>query len=153
LEEQEKTYHLKELNEKAIESGCQDVTPNKLKTIINFWAIKNWIKRQNLENSKNHVAIICAQPKDILQEKLKKRHSLAKFIVEFLYEKIEYNADENAEEILIEFSVIELKESYEKSLELFKFEVTTDDIEDTLFYYQELRQLRLKEDSWLSIIK
>ena len=144
LEEQEKTYHLKELNEKAIESGCQDVTPNKLKTIINFWAIKNWIKRQNLENSKNHVVIICAQPKDVLQEKLKKRHSLAKFIVEFLYEKIDNNADENAEEILIEFSVIELKEAYEKSLELFKFEITTDDIEDTLFYLSRIEAIKIE---------
>ena len=72
LEEKEKTYHLKELNEKAIESGCQDVTPNKLKTIINFWAIKNWIKRQNLENSKNHVVIICTQPKDCFTRKIKK---------------------------------------------------------------------------------
>ncbi len=144
LEEKEKTYHLKELNEKAIESGCQDVTPNKLKTIINFWAIKNWIKRQNLENSKNHIVIICAQPKDVLQEKLKKRHSLAKFIVEFLYGKIDNNADANAEEILIEFSIIELKEAYEKSLELFKFDVTTDDIEDTLFYLSRIEAIKIE---------
>ena len=41
--------------------------------------------------SKNHVIIICTQPKDELQEKLKKRHALAKFIVEFLYEKIDNN--------------------------------------------------------------
>lgn len=144
LEEKEKTYHLKELNEKAIEAGCQDVTPNKLKTVINFWAIKNWIKRQNLENSKNHVVIICTQPKDVLQEKLKKRHSLAKFIVEFLYGKIDNNEDPNEEEILIEFSVIELKEAYEKSLELFKYEVTTDDIEDTLFYLSRIEVIKIE---------
>ncbi len=144
LEEQEKTYHLKELNEKAIESGCHDVTPNKLKAIINFWAIKNWIKRQNLENSKNHIAIICVLPKDVLQEKLKKRHSLAKFIVEFLYEKIDNTADENTEEILIEFSVMELKEAYEKSLELFKFEISTDDIEDTLFYLSRIEAIKIE---------
>ena len=144
LEEQEKTYHLKELNEKAVESGCQNITPNKLKTIINFWGIKNWIKRQNLENSKNHIAIICTQPKDVLQEKLKKRHSLAKFIVDFLYGKIDNNANENAEEILIEFSVIELKDAYEKSLELFKYEVTTDDIEDTLFYLSRIEAIKIE---------
>ncbi|MBN2237884.1 MAG: UvrD-helicase domain-containing protein, partial [Bacteroidales bacterium] len=144
LEEHEKTYHLKELNEKAAELGCQDVTPNKLKTVINFWAIKNWIKKQNQENSKNHVIIICTQPKAVLQEKLKKRHALAKFIVEFLYEKIDNNEDENAVEILIEFSVIELKEAYEKSLELFKFEITTDDIEDTLFYLSRIEAIKIE---------
>ena len=55
FEEQEKTFHLKELNEQASENGCKDVTPNKIKTVINFWAIKNWIKRHNQEYSK----IIC----------------------------------------------------------------------------------------------
>jgi ATP-dependent DNA helicase RecQ len=43
----EKTFHIKELNENAEGKGCKDVTPNKIKTIINFWAIKNWIKRHN----------------------------------------------------------------------------------------------------------
>ena len=144
LEEHEKTYHLKELNEKATEAGCQDVTPNKIKTIINFWAIKNWIKRQNQENSKNHVIIVCAQPKSVLQDNLRKRHGLAKFIVEFLYEKIDDNIDENTVEILIEFSVIELKEAYENSLELFKFDITTDDIEDTLFYLSRIEAIKIE---------
>jgi ATP-dependent DNA helicase RecQ len=49
FEEQEKTFHIKELNEEAEAKGCEGVTTSKLKTIINFWAIKNWIKRQNLE--------------------------------------------------------------------------------------------------------
>ena len=144
LGDHEKTYHLKELNEKGGQSGCHDITPNKLKTIINFWAIKNWIKRQSLENSKNHMVIKCNQTKTILQEKLTRRHALAKFIVEFLYEKIEVNKDDTAGEILIEFSVLELKEAYERSLELFKFEITTDDIEDTLFYLSRIEAVKIE---------
>lgn len=144
LAEQEKTYNLKELNELAVVAGCQYVSPNKIKTIINFWSIKNWIKRQNLEYSKNHIVIICAQPKNVLHEKLKKRHVLAKFIIEFLYEKIDNNADDKAEEILIEFSVVGLKEAYEKSLELFKFEITTEDIEDTLFYLSRIEAIKIE---------
>ena len=42
LEEEETTYYLKVLNEQAELNGCADVTPNKIKTIINFWAIKTW---------------------------------------------------------------------------------------------------------------
>ena len=144
LEENEKTYHLKELNEKAFESGCNDVTPNKLKTVINFWAIKNWIKRQTHENSKNHVIIIRTQPEDVLQDKLKKRQALAKFIVELLYKKIDSKADDNSEEVLIEFSVIELKEAYENSLELFKFDISIDDIEDTLFYLSRIEAIKIE---------
>ena len=76
---------------KLKQKGCEDVSPNKIKTIINFWAIKNWIKRQNLEYSKNHVVVVCLHPKEMLKEKLEKRHELAKFIVEFLYEKSNLN--------------------------------------------------------------
>ena len=61
----EKNYHLKELNEKAMISGCTDVSINKIKIILNFWSIKNWIKRQNLEYSKNHILIIL-EKSDIL---------------------------------------------------------------------------------------
>ena len=87
FEEKEKSFHIKELNEQAEEKGCKDVSPNKIKTIINFWAIKNWIKRHNEDYSKNHVVAIGCQPKEELKEKLEKRHNLAEFIVGYLYEK------------------------------------------------------------------
>src|SRR5690606_34037570 len=87
LEEEEKTYYIKELNEKAEAQGSENVSVSKIKTIINFWAIKNWIKQQNLEYSKNHIAVVCLHPKDILKEKLERRHELAKFLIEFLYDK------------------------------------------------------------------
>lgn len=144
LEEQEKTWHIKELNEKAIEAGCDDITPNKLKTLINFWAIKNWIKRQNLENSKNFIVVKCLQPKSELQEKLKKRQALADFVVRFLYGKISNDIDTSKEEVLIEFSVVELKEAYGKSPELFKFGITADDIEDTLFYLSRIDAIKIE---------
>ena len=47
VDEQEKTLHLKELNEGAATEGCDEVSINKIKTILNFWAIKHWIKRKN----------------------------------------------------------------------------------------------------------
>lgn len=144
LEEQEKIFHLKELNEAAEAEEINDVTPNKIKTIINFWAIKNWIKRKSLE-SRNHIAAICLQPKESLKEKLEKRHELARFIVELLYEKSnEQDDDGNKEERLIEFSVHELKEAYENSLNLFKANISIDDIEDTLFYLSRIEAIKIE---------
>ena len=146
LEEQEKTYHLKELNEQASENGCKDVTPNKIKTIINFWAIKNWIKRHNQEFSKNHILIMCSQPKSVLKEKLERRHYLANFIVNYLYEKTNTNsADETeSEEVLVEFSVHELKEAVEKKIELFRINISIEDIEDTLFYLSRIDAIKIE---------
>src|SRR4030042_1483416 len=109
-----------------------------------------FIKKGDFINRSKSIAEIFRQIEEFFlqqleeQEKLKKRHALAKFIVEFLYDKIENNADENAEEILIEFSVIELKEAYEKSLEFFKFEITTDDIEDTLLYLSRIEAIKIE---------
>jgi ATP-dependent DNA helicase RecQ len=147
FEEQEKNFHIKELNEDAEKKGCKDITPNKIKTIINFWTIKNWIKRQNEQYSKNHVIIVCTQPKDSLQEKLERRHELAKFIVEFLYMKSNLNIakDENEkDEVLVEFSVHELKDEFDKKPKLFEIKISVDDIEDTLFYLSRIDALKIE---------
>lgn len=147
FQEEEKVFHIKELNEAAEEKGYLDVTPNKIRTIINFWAIKNWIRRRNQEYSKNHIVIICNQPKDSLKEKLEKRHELAKFIVDFLYEKSNINvADGEVEkaEVLVEFSVHELKFEFEKRPKLFELKITIEDIEETLFYLSRIEAIKIE---------
>ncbi|MFI2741260.1 RecQ family ATP-dependent DNA helicase [Zhouia sp. PK063] len=147
IEEQEKTFHIKELNEEAEQKDCDDVTPNKIKTVINFWAIKNWIKRQNLQYSKNHIATISLHPKALLKEKLETRHELAKFIIEFLHEKCNLSVSEEKiekEEVLVEFSVHELKSAYENLQSLFKLEISIEDIEDTLFYLSRIDAIKIE---------
>lgn len=145
FDEEEKTFHIKELNESAEEKGYKDVTPTKIKTIINFWAIKNWIKRHNEEYSKNHVTILYVQPKAVVKEKLEKRHELAKFIVEFLYEKSNSSiAEAEKEEVLVEFSVHELKERFEHKPKLFEIKVSIEDIEDALFYLSRIEAIKIE---------
>lgn len=147
IEEHEQTFHLKELNEKTEELGYEDVTPGKIKTIINFWAIKNWIKRQNLAYSKNHVVMLSLHPKESLQEKLEKRHELARFLVEFLHEKSNLNvsaADVGKEEVLVEFSVHELKAAFENSIASFGKKVTIEDVEDALFYLSRIEAIKIE---------
>lgn len=146
MEEREKVFSLKELNEEADTIGIGDVSTNKIKTIINFWSIKNWIKRKNLD-SHNHVAILSLQPKELLKTKLEKRHVLAQFIIELLYEKSNFNSEQDLsakEEALVEFSVHELKEAYESSVSLFKLDIGLDDIEDTLFYLSRIEALKIE---------
>lgn len=145
VEETEKTFHIKELNEDAEMKGCKEVTPNKLRTIINFWAVKNWIKRHNGDYSKNHVVILCVQPKELLKEKLEKRHELATFLVGFLYMKSNLTIVEtDKEEVLVEFSVHELKDEFEKRQTLFQSKVSIEDIEDTLFYLSRIDAIKIE---------
>ncbi|EPR66894.1 RecQ family ATP-dependent DNA helicase [Cyclobacterium qasimii] len=147
FQEEEKSFQIKELNEEAEEIGCEEVNPHKIKTIINFWAIKNWIKRKMQGYSKTHLAVVCIQPKENLKVKLKKRHELAIFLVDFLYSKSfakTSNEVQFKEQVLIEFSVHELKKAYEDSSLLFKLDITTEDIEDTLFYLSRIEAIKIE---------
>ena len=147
FEMEEKIFHIKELNEQAENNGCSDVTPNKLKTIVNFWAIKNLIKRQTVYNSINHIAVLSLYEKDALEAKLQKRHELAQFIVEYLYEKSNLNTEEdecNKEEVLVGFSVLELKEEFESRLTFFNTKASPEDIEDALFYLSRIDALKIE---------
>lgn len=147
LEEQQKEFHLKQLNEDGEKNGCEGINTARIKTTVNFWAIKNWVKRQPLPHSKNHLIVSLLHPGEQLIEKLKKRHELARFIVELLYEKSSMDMAKNEagkDEVLVEFSVHELKEAYENSANLFKMDIDIHDIEDTLFYLSRIEAIKIE---------
>lgn len=146
FEEDEKGFHLKELNEKAENQNIADININKIKTVINFWTIKNWIKYKNAD-SKNHIAVILLHPKEVLKQKIEKRHELAKFIIEILHEKtneIPSESDMIKDEILIQFSIQELITAYENSSNLFKYKINISDIEDTLFFLSKIDAIKIE---------
>ncbi len=147
IEDHEKIFNLKELNEGALENKCTNVNPNKIKTILNFWAIKNWIKRQNQNYSKNHISIVCIQPKENLKERLEKRHLLSEFILKYLFNKIQNTQNSDAtesNEILVEFSVHELRDNYVNESKMFKIDASIEDVEDALFYLSRIEAIKIE---------
>lgn len=147
FEEHEKSFHIKELNEQAEENGCEDISPNKIRTIINFWVIKNWIKRKQQDYSKNHLTVLSNYSETELKDKLDKRLELARFIVDFLYLKSAQNSsleEANKEQVLVEFSVHQLKEEYEKQNTFFKLNIKIADIEDALFYLSRIDAIKIE---------
>jgi len=142
----EQNFHLKQLNEEMEKNGIVETSLKNIKTVFNFWAIKNWAKRKYLDFNKNHTGIILIHRKTDLLQKLQKRKELAGFIIDYLYQKISENPndyEQNKESILVEFSVHELKSAYEKS-EPFSQKITIDDIEDTLFYLSRIDALKIE---------
>ena len=145
INETASTYNLKEINEQLAESGIKDSTLNRLKVILNFWAIKNWIKRQNLDYSKNHIHLSLTILKSEFEDKLKKRHLAAKSITEYLYRKSSELVPQNADDdVLVEFSVQELKEITEKDQGMFSLKFSIDDIEDALFYLSRIDAIKIE---------
>ncbi len=142
ISEVEKTINLKEINEAALAKEIKNVNVRKIKTILNFWEIKNLIKKQNHPGSSNHITVILKINKQQFKEKLARRHQLAVFIVEYLYSKITEN-DRDKTHILVEFSVLELKRHSQNRL-LFAKEIDVEDIEDTLFYLSKIGAIKIE---------
>jgi len=145
LEEQEKILHIKEVNEQAELNGCKDVTPNKIKTLLNFWTIKNWIKRYTKDYNKNHIVAVSCLTKEELKKRLDKLHIIAKFIINYLYNKSDALKKEvENEEVLVEFSVLELQEAFINQPQLFQVKTTIEDIEESLFYLSRIEAIKIE---------
>lgn len=145
--QREDVYHIKELNEKASEKGYADVTPNKIKTVINFWAVKQWLKRQTTEYSRNHITVRSLYDRNSLLSKLERRHEISQFIIEYLYEKVGSASAvirPKNEDVPVEFSVFELKEAFESRITLLDRKITVIDVEDSLFYLSKIEALKIE---------
>lgn len=131
--------NLKELNENALNAGIKSSTVNGIKTIFYYWTIKNYV-RKSLEAASGKISF---EP-EISFEKLKERRrsctDIAKFIVSFLYDRAAENKSEK-EEILVLFSVLELKNAYENAR---LAEVCADDIAEALLYLSKIDSMRLE---------
>jgi hypothetical protein len=91
--------------------------------------------------------MLCLQKKEVLEAKFSKRHEIAQFILEYLYDLSNKNPVEeetNKEEALVEFSVFELKEAYERRYLLINAKAGSEDIEDALFYLARIEALKIE---------
>ncbi len=144
IKREEKTIHIKELNEQAEQFGCKDVTPARVKTLLNLWVISKWIRRQTV--SPNHVAVMGILDRAAIRLKLDKRMVLSQFIVDYLTELSGKNSQGQLnipEEVPVEFSVLELKEQYARQLTLGAAPASCADIEDALFYLSKIGAINI----------
>ena len=106
----------------------------------------HWIKQKTNILNKNHIDIHLLQNKKELIEKFERRKDIAAFIIEYLFDKIKNNPndyEQNKEELLMEFSVHELKNAYNDN-PFYSYEISINDIEDTLFYLSRIDALKIE---------
>ena len=147
LDNQVKGYNIKEINEKAEASGCEQVTLSKIITLLNFWSIKHWIRKETQWNSKNHVAAGLLYSKESLRDKLVKRLELSRFILEYLYTDCAVNPvgkQEDPGNILVEFSVHDLRNRFEKVLRTYSVKTTLDEVEEALYYLSKIEAIKIE---------
>jgi len=139
LYDEEKTYNLKEINE-TLQSEHANTSIKQLGTVLNYFAIKRFIKRTP-EYNKNHVTL---KPYLLLAELLRKsvrRHEIAGFVINYLYSK-PFEKSTQGGELPVLFSVMELKDAFNQSLITEK--ANQEEIEDALYYLLKIGAMKIE---------
>ncbi|MCL2025439.1 MAG: RecQ family ATP-dependent DNA helicase [Leptospirales bacterium] len=141
LDDAEKTYNIKEMNEK-LQTKFSDVSINQLNTVLNYFAIKRLIKRTK-EYSKNHITLKPYFNMAEIQSKSGKRYEIAGVIIDYLYSKVSKGSNaHNREDAVIGFSVLELKDEF--SHNLLGKKAKADEIEDALYYLLKIGAIKIE---------
>jgi ATP-dependent DNA helicase RecQ len=136
------TYNLKELNEQ-ISARVSDCTVSKLRTILNFWAVKNWIKKNHPEGQKNLVDVELVSPLKELNTRFEKRQNLSAYTLRYLTDKAKPDEENSQkEEQVVEFSVSEVAKACQT--QMFGKSTTLDDVEDILFYLSRIEAIKIE---------
>ncbi|MGN0604749.1 MAG: RecQ family ATP-dependent DNA helicase [Oscillospiraceae bacterium] len=131
--------NLKELNEKALAAGIKSSTVNGIKTVFYYWTIKNYIQK-SLDAASGKISFIPEISFEKLKSKRQNCTDIAKFIVSFLFDRALENKSDK-DEILVLFSIMELKNAYESSR---LADISAEDIEDALLYLAKIDSMRLE---------
>ncbi len=138
-------YHLKELNENATSGGCPESTPQRIRTLLNFWVIRNWIKRQPVKNASHYMRLQPVGDMEALKKRFERLNSLALSIINYLHQKAsEITASPGRSEVSVEFSVLELLERVASENTLFLRNLVQEDIEEALFYLSKTEALKIE---------
>ena len=132
IEKNGASIDLKIFNEFAIENSIKKSKIKDIKTLIYFWQIQNYIQKiiRHNDNDRMHLSL-CEAP-DRLKERQNNRADLCNFIVGAM-EKME-NLTPKQEYATINFSVNALLKSYHDYNELYRKNVTNDDIQEALLF-------------------
>ncbi len=144
LSEEAGSYNLKELNDLALNSGIHSTVKN-IKSLIYFWTIKSDIAKTEYI-SQSRTDIIPTISVDKLKSKANKRIEICRFIVEELYNRVPQNQTNTDEDILVEFSLVGLLESYKSTPNICALEepVSLQDISDALLFLSKIGALNLQ---------
>ncbi|HHX57156.1 MAG TPA: AAA family ATPase, partial [Clostridiales bacterium] len=139
------TVNLKEINDMAESVNIKGSSVKSIKTILYYWTIKSYIQK-TLNTSEKSVQIIPEISLDSFESKYNKRINLAEFIVKYLFDKSLETNETQKEEVLVQFSVLELKNAYNSELNILKntTNISFEDVEEALLYLSKIDALNLE---------
>ena len=137
--EYEPNWSFKEFTQN-VQQYLTDATPKNIKTLINFWKIKNWLGRD--DDSHGDMGLVLKYDTDTLKELLTRKAELADFVVRYVSDLAKNSGKASHGDWLeVHFSVGELKNAFDGGL---FGSVSLDDIEDVLFYLVKMDVLKIE---------
>jgi len=141
ISEEEMIIDYKELNDRATSAGITNSNIKSIKTILFYWTIKNYItKTTGANETKTRIKLLIG--KSQLLEESKKRATICSYILEKLFSNVENKLKEK-DEVLVDFSIQELKEYCNNTLFAEDLNPTIKEIENALLYLSKIYAITL----------
>lgn len=134
---------LKELHDDIRKATGKEVTVKQIRTAVHFLAIKHWIKILYRDLEKNIVSIDPLEPTAALRQKMEELLAVAPVIGKLLIEKA-LVSESVEEEVLVDFSVLEIQDTLVQSGDLQFQHVTREAVEDAIYYLTKTDALTIE---------
>jgi len=135
----DRIINLKELNEAAINSGHKNSSVMAIKTILYFWTISGYIKK-NTELAADDFHFCPLYYKNELISKIERRLEISDFIVNYLLNKtIGKNETET-----VGFSIVELVDRYNNGSLFVSNKCNIEDIKNGILYLTKIKSMNIE---------
>ena len=138
-----KDFSYKEVNDEAISSGLPRATIKDIKTIVYFWTIRRFVRKDiNAAGEKAILSPVYDLP--TMKLHFRRRVELAHFIVEYLFERsLETEARED--NVPVVFSLLNLQQAFNsrRVLDADHYEASAEDVQNALLYLSKIGAMDL----------
>lgn len=129
----------KELNEAALAGGIKTSSVNSIKTLFYYWTIRGYIQKEQ-DQTTNKVIIVPKLSMELIREKRRSSYHIAEFIINYLF-SISGSRTSEKEEVLVQFSVMELTKEYQTRSFI---DISEGQVEEALLFLSKIGALKLE---------
>lgn len=140
LKEEPKIIHIKELNEEIISNNIE-CTIKLIRTVINYLDISKVINAGKIDKDNIKLSIISEHKLSVTE--IERMVRLSEITLEYLHQK-SFNQIPDKQDNLVTFSLMELRNHYDKEKSLLDESCTLKHIEQALYYLQKIRALQIE---------
>ena len=132
--------NIKALNEEALTNNIES-SVKFLRTVINYLDIAKFVDTEKIDRDSIKITSLKTQVESLVQLDLLNR--ISEITLEYLHQKT-LDASKEQSDNLVSFSIIEIKNHYEKQKSLLDLSSTIQQIEDSLFFMQKIGALHIE---------